>query len=79
MRRSFAEDGKPQEIFEIVDPKKRLYTKKEYYENGNIKSEGSMHFSPAALDYQKNGTWKEYDESGKMKEENWVNGERIKN
>lgn len=38
-----------------------------------------MHFSPAALDYQKNGTWKEYDESGKMKEENWVNGERIKN
>ena len=77
MRRSFAEDGKPQEIFEIVDPKKRIYTKKEYYENGNIKSEGTMRYNPSALDYQKIGTWKEYDENGKVTEENWVNGERI--
>ena len=78
-RKSFAEDGKPQEIFEIVDPKKRLYIKKEYYENGNIKSEGNMKYSISVLDYQKIGTWKEYDETGKLTEENWVNGERIKN
>lgn len=78
LRKSFSEDGKPQEIFELVDPKKRLYSKKEYYENGNIKSEGFLNYSTSALDYQKNGTWKEYDEAGKMTEENWVNGERLK-
>jgi antitoxin component YwqK of YwqJK toxin-antitoxin module len=77
MRRSYAEDGKPQEIFELVDPKKLIYSKKEYYENGNIKAEGAMRFNPAAMDYQKIGTWKEYDESGKVREENWVNGERL--
>lgn len=78
-RKSYSEDGKPQEIFELIDPKKRIYSKKEYYENGNIKSEGLMKYSPSAMDYQKNGVWKEYDESGKGKEENWVNGERLAN
>lgn len=77
LRKSFAEDGKPQEIFELLDPKKKLYSKKEYYENGNIKSEGMMKYNTNAMDYQKNGIWKEYDESGKVTEENWVNGERL--
>jgi antitoxin component YwqK of YwqJK toxin-antitoxin module len=76
-RKSYAEDGKPQEIFEMTDPKKKLYFKKEYYENGNIKEEGQLRFNPAAIDYQKIGTWKVYDESGKVSEENWVNGERV--
>ncbi len=77
MRKSFTEDGKSQEIFELIDPKKKLYVKKEYYENGNIKAEGTMKYNPSAMDYQKDGIWKEYDETGKMKEENWVNGERL--
>jgi antitoxin component YwqK of YwqJK toxin-antitoxin module len=76
-RRSYAQDGKPQEIFELIDPKKKIYIKKEYYENGNIKSEGTMKYSKIMLDYQKDGDWKEYDESGKATSQKWVNGEQI--
>jgi antitoxin component YwqK of YwqJK toxin-antitoxin module len=78
-RKSYAEDGKPQELFEMTDPKKKIYSKKEYHENGNIKSEGPMKYNPAAIDYQKDGAWKNYDESGKLvSQENWVNGEERK-
>lgn len=78
-RRSYAEDGKPQELFEMIDPKKKIYTKKEYYENGNIKSEGTMKYSKVMLDYQKDGDWKVYDETGKSTSEKWVNGEQVVN
>lgn len=77
-RKSYAEDGKPQEIFEMTDPKKKIYSKKEYYENGNIKAEGQMRFSPSAVDYQKDGIWKMYDESGKVTTEQWIKGEEVK-
>jgi len=76
-RKSFAEDGRPQEIFELTDPKKKIYTKKEYYENGKIKAEGTMKYSKSAVDYQKDGDWKVYDENGKVTEEKWVNGEQV--
>jgi antitoxin component YwqK of YwqJK toxin-antitoxin module len=78
-RRSYTADGKPQEIFEMVDPKKKIYTKKEYYENGNIKAEGPMKFSKIMIDYQKDGEWKVYDEAGKVSIEKWVNGEQVVN
>ena len=77
-RKSFAEDGKPQEIFELVDKKKKLYSKKEYYENGNIKAEGPLMFNKNLWDYQKNGKWTVYDEKGKASTEDWVNGEEQK-
>jgi len=77
-RKSYSEDGKPQELFEMIDPKKKLYSKKEYYENGNIKAEGQMRFSPSAVDYQKDGTWKNYDESGKVTTEQWIKGEEVR-
>lgn len=78
VRKSYAEDGKPQEIFEMIDPKKKIYSKKEYYENGNIKSEGTMIYNPAVTDYQKDGMWKEYDESGKVTQQKWIKGEEVK-
>jgi antitoxin component YwqK of YwqJK toxin-antitoxin module len=78
-RKSFSENGKPQDIFEMIDPKKKIYSKKEYYENGNIKSEGTMKYNPAVIDYQKDGIWKNYDESGKLvSTETWQNGEEKK-
>jgi antitoxin component YwqK of YwqJK toxin-antitoxin module len=78
-RKSYAQDGKPQELFEMIDPKKKIYSKKEYHDNGNIKSEGTMKYNPAAIDYQKDGSWKNYDESGKLlSQEDWVNGEERK-
>jgi antitoxin component YwqK of YwqJK toxin-antitoxin module len=77
-RKSFSQDGKPLEIFEMTDPKKKIYIKKEYYENGNIKTEGQMKYNPGAMDYQKDGEWKLYNESGSVTTEKWVKGEEIK-
>lgn len=78
-RKSYAQDGKPQELFELIDPKKKIYSKKEYYENGTLKSEGTMKYNPAVIDYQKDGIWKSYDESGKLvSTETWQNGEEKK-
>lgn len=78
-RKSYAQDGKPQELFELIDPKKKIYSKKEYYENGTLKAEGTMKYNPAMIDYQKDGTWKNYDESGKLvSTETWQNGEERK-
>jgi antitoxin component YwqK of YwqJK toxin-antitoxin module len=76
-RNSYAQDGKPQDLFELVDPKKKVYSKKEYYENGSIKSEGAMKYNKAVADYQKDGVWKNYDEKGKITEEKYVNGELV--
>ena len=78
MRKSYAKDGKPQELMELTNPKKKIYSKKEYYENGNIKAEGDMLYNPAVSDYQKDGAWTVYDESGKPSKEKWVKGEEIK-
>ncbi len=77
-RKSYAKDGKPQELMELTNPKKKIYSKKEYYENGNIKAEGDMIYNPAVSDYQKDGAWTVYDESGKPSKEKWVKGEEIK-
>lgn len=80
LRKSFSEDGKPQEIFELVNAKKNIYSQKEYYENGNLKAEGPLKFHPYKNDYIKDGIWKIYNESGSLlKEEKWVYGEQIKN
>ena len=73
-RKSYTEDGKPQEIFELIDQKKKMYSKKEYYENGKIKSEGEMKYNSSAIDYQKDGIWKTYDTNGNVSTEKWVNG-----
>ena len=77
-RKSFTEDGKPQELFELTNPKKKIYSKKEYYENGAIKGEGEMIFNPSVFDYQKDGVWTVYDEKGKATKEKWVKGEEVK-
>ncbi len=77
-RKSYAKDGKPQEIFEMVNQKKKMYSKKEYYENGSIKAEGPMFFNTSLYDYQKDGEWISYDEKGKATKEKWVKGEEVK-
>lgn len=80
LRKSFSEDGKPQEIFELVNVKKNIYSQKEYFENGQLKSEGKLKFNPYKVDYIKNGVWKIYNKSGKLiRQEKWVYGEEIIN
>ncbi|MBL7883513.1 MAG: hypothetical protein JNL69_05560 [Bacteroidia bacterium] len=78
-RNSYREDGKPSDLFELIDPKKRIYIKKEYAENGSLKAEGTMKYSKPMMDYQKDGNWKIYDDKGKSTDEKWVNGEQVTN
>lgn len=77
-RRSYTEDGKPQEIFECTNEKKQTFYQKEYHENGNIRTEGSLKYNFYKFDYMKDGTWKLYDENGKfLKTEKYAYGERL--
>ena len=68
-RKFYAANGKPTSLLEITNEKKKIYSSKEYYDNGNIKEEGDLIYNDGISDYQKNGKWKFYDESGKLKEE----------
>lgn len=61
----YAENGKPTSTLELTDPKKLHYEKKEYHDNGNLKEVGKLVYSKGAGDYQKEGKWLTYDESGK--------------
>ena len=75
-RKSYNANGKPSSLLELTDPKRKVYSSKEYYDNGNLKEEGSMVYSEGAGDYLKNGKWKFYNEDGSLKEErNFVKGE----
>ena len=68
-RKFYSANGKPTSLLEITDQKRKVYSSKEYYDNGNIKEEGQMIFNEGLGDYQKNGKWKFYKEDGSLKEE----------
>jgi antitoxin component YwqK of YwqJK toxin-antitoxin module len=68
-RKFYNLEGKPTSTLEIIDTKKLIYNSKEYYDNGNVKEEGQVIFNESMGDYQKNGKWKFYLESGAVKEE----------
>ena len=68
-RKFYNPNGKPTSLLEITNEKKKIYSSKEYYDNGNIKEEGDLIYNDGISDYQKKGKWKFYDESGKLKEE----------
>lgn len=75
-RRSFYENGNPESVFELIDARRKIYSKKEYYENGTVKEEGTLRFNSQIADYQKDGSWKIYNETGSLTaEELYVNGE----
>ncbi|MFH1004100.1 MAG: hypothetical protein V1781_01170 [Bacteroidota bacterium] len=68
-RKYYSPNGKPTSFLEIIDKKKKIYSSKEYYDNGNIKGEGTMYYNESISDYQKEGLWKFYNENGNFKEE----------
>lgn len=68
-RKFYSQNGKPTSVLELTDPKKKIYSSKEYYDNGNLKEEGPMIYNQGMGDYQKNGKWKFYVENGTLKEE----------
>jgi antitoxin component YwqK of YwqJK toxin-antitoxin module len=73
--RFYYEDGKPQVLFELLDEKERTYTYKEFYPNGQVKESGMKVQNASINDYQMDGTWKYYDENGKLTlEEEYTKG-----
>ena len=63
-QRFYYDNGNPKTTMELVNKKKLIYDKKEYHSNGQVKAEGQLVYNIDMLDYQKTGTWKEYDEQG---------------
>ena len=72
-RKFYNQSGKPTSTLELTDPKKKIYSSKEYYDNGNLKEEGTTIFNEDAGDYQKTGKWRFYKEDGSLKEEKTFN------
>jgi antitoxin component YwqK of YwqJK toxin-antitoxin module len=60
------ENGKTQSDLQLVDKKKKKYSLKEYYENGQLQDEGTMQYYAEIDNFMKEGTWKVYDETGKL-------------
>jgi antitoxin component YwqK of YwqJK toxin-antitoxin module len=71
----FYDNGSPKILFELIDKKKRLYSYKEFYDNGKVQEEGNKIQSKTNKDYQQDGIWRTYDESGKLiLEEEYIKG-----
>ncbi|MBS1647724.1 MAG: hypothetical protein JST67_10325 [Bacteroidetes bacterium] len=65
-RNSFFENGAAEAVFELIDKKKKTYTRKEFFPNGKVKEEGTLKFYKDRNDYLKEGEWKTYDEQGNL-------------
>ena len=65
-RNFFYENGKPQSSLAISDGKKGIFESKEYFENGNVKEQGQLHYNKGISDFQKEGKWLEYNSTGKL-------------
>jgi len=75
-RNSYAENGMPISLFELIDKKSKRYLKKEFHDNGRLMEEGQMIFRKDLGDYQKDGVWTYYDEKGNItKTEKYYKGE----
>jgi hypothetical protein len=66
VRNFFFENGKPQSSLQLSDAKKGIYDSKEYFENGNVKEQGMLHYNKGLGDFQKEGQWQEYNADGKL-------------
>ena len=66
---NYYENGTPENTMELTNKKKLLYTQIYYHENGNIKEQGEIRYSMEVFDYQRIGTWKQYDKNGSATKE----------
>ncbi len=63
----------------IENKKKKWYSHKEFYEDGKIKEEGTLVYSPNLGDYIKDGIWKLYDKNAKLvADQYYIFGEKNK-
>lgn len=72
---NYYQNGKPENILELTDKKKLLYSQTSYYENGNLKEQGVVKYNKAMFDYERIGDWKLFNESGvAIKIQKYTNG-----
>ncbi len=64
--RNYYTNGNMKSSLELLDRKKWTYYEKEFFSSGKIKEEGPVQYNIIQYDYQRNGKWKVYDESGKL-------------
>jgi len=64
--RFYYEDGTPKVLFELADEKERTYSYKEYYPQWKVKESGMKVQNANLGDYQMDGKWEYFDESGKL-------------
>jgi len=64
--KTFYPDGNLKMEMYLIDKKNNTYQEKIYWDNGNLKQEGIKNFNKSNGDYQKNGEWKLYLDSGKL-------------
>lgn len=77
-RQFYYENGSLQSDMQLVNKKKKTYTHKEYFENGKVQTEGNMQYYEEVDNYMKEGSWKVYDETGKLISiEEYVRGQMI--
>jgi antitoxin component YwqK of YwqJK toxin-antitoxin module len=72
---NYFENGKPENVLELDDKKKLVYTQSYYYDNGNLKEQGSVKYNKAMFDYERIGVWKLFDKNGSVtKQQKYING-----
>jgi len=72
---NYYENGTPENTMELTNKKKLLYTQIYYHENGKVKEQGEIKYSMEVFDYQRIGSWKQYDKNGSaIKEVKYSNG-----
>jgi antitoxin component YwqK of YwqJK toxin-antitoxin module len=72
---NYYESGDPEDVMELTNKKKLIYTQTFYYPNGQVKEVGEIKYNKAEFDYQKIGVWNFYNDSGKpTKTQKYANG-----
>lgn len=65
-RQFYYENGNLQSDMQLTDKKKKKYAHTDYFENGKIEAQGTMQYYEEIDNYMKEGSWKVYDETGKL-------------
>ncbi|MBA3664090.1 MAG: hypothetical protein H0W61_07785 [Bacteroidetes bacterium] len=76
LKKSWYSNGQMENLMELVDQKNKKYTAKSYYTNGQVKEEGAFVLSADGA-YIKDGTWTQYDNSGKVKKTEKFNASKL--
>lgn len=74
----YYQSGQIQSSFKLLNKKKNLFEKIDFYPNGTVKEKGMMIYNKSVGDYQQTGKWSYYKENGELSsEENYYKNKII--